>query len=536
MNATPIPGHMRIGFLKTYIEDGTIKVPKFQREFVWEVKKSAELLDSILKGYPIGTFIFWKTDEKLQYIKDIGGFELKRQKKSGMTSYILDGQQRITSLYACLNGLGIKNNDYSQIYVNLQAKDDEQIVFVDIEELNKKHIISFTEIFNMDIVNVNKKFKGKDIVRIQELNNRLINYELSTIDVENAPIDIATDIFTRINVSGKPLSVFEIMCAKIYDEKNNFDLAEKVKTLLEDWSSKEYDTISTTTILQCVSICLKNSCKNKDILNLKKSDFIDNFESIKKSMSKAIDYLKNPFGAVASKILPYDALLVPFTYYFYNNNNKTPNEFAREHLRDYFWRCVLNQRFTEGVTGKLQLDIQNVIDVIMNNEIPEYKEGVNISTKFLDQKGEFTTGSAISKGILCILSSKNPQSFKDGKLVEISNNWLSQSNSKNYHHFFPKKYMQKVQRRTDKVNHIANITILDSETNQDIKDKAPSIYIKKYMTNPQFKEIMKSHLIGDLDKFGILSDDYDKFYSERLKLYSKELQHLIRLRDIDITK
>ena len=528
---------MSINELKTGIETGSIKVPKFQREFVWEVKKSAELLDSILKGYPIGTFIFWETNEKLQYIKEIGGFELKKQSKTGLTSYILDGQQRITSLYACIKGLPIKDNDYSKIFINLTAKDDEQIVFVEGEEINSKKIISIKELYDPNFIQIAENYKQRrDVQRIQDLYDRLKDYKLSIIKVQNAEIDIATDIFTRINVSGKPLSVFEIMCAKIYDEKNGFDLAEKVKTLLSDLEDIDYETISTTTILQCIAICLKKSCKNKIILKLDKKDFLENWESIIKSLKAAIEHFRSKYGAIASKLLPYDALLVPFTYYFHKNENKKIGDDKKaKHLQDYFWRCVFNQRFTEGVTGKLQTDIEEVIEVIDAGGEPKYTEGVNISTSFLDQKGEFSTGSAISKGILCILSSKAPLSFKDGSKVKISNDWLLQSNSKNYHHFFPKKYMQNKQHRTDKVNHIANITILDSETNQDIKDKAPSCYIKKYINNPQFKRIMESHFISDnIDKFGISTDDYDKFFAERLKLYNKELKKLIIIRDIDI--
>ena len=87
-------------------------------------------------------------------------------------------------------------------------------------------------------------------------------------------------------------------------------------------------------------------------------------------------FFKKHFGVVVSKLLPYDALLVPFTYYFYGANNKTPSEQKIKYLKDYFWRSVFNQRFTEGVTGKLQVDIQNVMDVIKNNKKPTYDEGI----------------------------------------------------------------------------------------------------------------------------------------------------------------
>ena len=100
--------------------------------------------------------------------------------------------------------------------------------------------------------------------------------------------------------------------------------------------------------MQCVAICIKNACNNKTILRLDKQDFIEYWDSIVKSMNAAIDFFLKHFGVVVSKLLPYDILLVPFTYYFYGANNKTPSEQKIKYLKDYFLRSVFNQRFTEG--------------------------------------------------------------------------------------------------------------------------------------------------------------------------------------------
>ena len=61
----PTPGTLQYSTLIANIEQGIIKIPQFQRKFVWSVEQTAKLLDSILKGYPIGTFILWQTDERL---------------------------------------------------------------------------------------------------------------------------------------------------------------------------------------------------------------------------------------------------------------------------------------------------------------------------------------------------------------------------------------------------------------------------------------------------------------------------------------
>ena len=80
------------------IDTGRIKIPRFQRDFVWSKDQTAGLIDSIIKGYPIGTFILWKTKEELRHLKNIGNAELPDLPHGEFVQYVLDGQQRITHL------------------------------------------------------------------------------------------------------------------------------------------------------------------------------------------------------------------------------------------------------------------------------------------------------------------------------------------------------------------------------------------------------------------------------------------------------
>src|SRR5260221_4516023 len=122
------------------IDTGQIKLPMFQREFVWDKEQSAKLIDSILKGFPIGTFIFWKTREELRSYKEVGNHKLPETPKGDYVQYILDGQQRITSLYAIRKGIRInkdgKELDYKDIFINLdyEQENDEQMVVTEKQD------------------------------------------------------------------------------------------------------------------------------------------------------------------------------------------------------------------------------------------------------------------------------------------------------------------------------------------------------------------------------------------------------------------
>jgi len=108
MSKQPKPDSKKYTDLISEIQKGQIKVPKFQRNFVWSLDKTAKLLDSILKGYPIGTFILWETNERLNDIKNIGNLKLPDIPDDIKVQYVLDGQQRITSLYAAFLGAEIQ--------------------------------------------------------------------------------------------------------------------------------------------------------------------------------------------------------------------------------------------------------------------------------------------------------------------------------------------------------------------------------------------------------------------------------------------
>src|SRR3989338_7983479 len=98
------------------IEHGHLRIPRFQRDFVWERSKVIKLLDSMYKEYPIGSFFIWEADKKYNlFYRNIAELNLAEPDSYTSIRYILDGQQRATSLYAAIKGLKIESTDYSQI-------------------------------------------------------------------------------------------------------------------------------------------------------------------------------------------------------------------------------------------------------------------------------------------------------------------------------------------------------------------------------------------------------------------------------------
>lgn len=538
----PEPQSKQYSSLLNEIESGQVKIPQFQREFVWDMAKSANLLDSIVKGYPIGTFIFWRTNERLRAIRDLGNFDLPEPKEGEFINYVLDGQQRITSLFATLKGLKIhkdkdagKTEDYSEIYLDLEAKDDEQIVIVDTTGKEPGQLIKITDLLTGGIVlhaGYDKKYYGK----LEAHKNTIQSFNFSTTVLKDAPIDIATEVFTRINVGGKSLTLFEIMIAKTYDSTKEFDLSEKYKELLNELKPHNFETISDATVLQVVSMILTKNCTRKQILKLEKKNFIEVWPQAVMAIKGAVEYFKFTYRIPVSQLLPYYALIVPFAYFFYNHKDNPIGD-KQKQLEDFFWRCSLSGRYSSGVEGKLAEDIQKVDDILVG-KLPTYKWSIDVSPEFIKQHGWFSAGRSFIKAILCLYAYQRPLSFNTKAAINIGNYWLKQANSRNYHHFFPKSYLNKTLTWDNKnffINHILNITIVDDFLNKrEILAKAPSRYMGEFAKlNTDLDETMKTHLINDLTMFGIWDDNYQAFFDERAKAVSTELKKRVIEAEID---
>lgn len=522
-------------FLFSDIDSGRIKIPRFQRDFVWHKEQTSKLIDSIIKGFPVGTFIFWKTTEELRHVKNIGNITLPDPPKGEPVMYVLDGQQRITSLYAARKGLRITKDgeeiDYKDISINLDIDPDGDDQVVSVEPLEGAKSISVYEILSGDLTDFLEKFSKEHIKKIDVYKKRLTTYDFSTIVITNYPLDVACEIFTRINTGGTELTLFEIMVAKTYDLENKFDLSEKYEKLIDsknngkDLEDADFDTVPAVTVLQCVSACLIGKIKRRDILKLPKDDFVTAWDKVVDSIFHAVDYIRTHLRIPVSELLPYNTLLVPITYFFYKNFGKLPTDIQSKLLVQYFWWASLTYRFSSGVENKLAKDIER-IDLILAGRIPSYAgEEANITLDTLRWKW-FSTGDSLCKALLCLYAYSQPRSFNSDAIVKIDNSWLKTSISKNYHHFFPRAYLKNKKYQDWQANSILNITIIDDDLNKRaIRAKAPADYMKTFKkNNKKIGETMKTHLIDDLDDFGVWDNDYEKFLNARGQRVLDELQ------------
>jgi len=538
----PKPDSKKYSDLISEIQKGIIKVPKFQRDFVWSIDKTAKLLDSILKGYPIGTFILWQTDERINDIKNIGNLEIPPTPDGTKVQYVLDGQQRITSLYAAYLGAEIqkigekKITNYSDIVVNLDADINENGNQVISAEPTGEKYISLNDVLNFSYSKakaLSDRFCEEELEKIDSYSTVFKTYEFSTVVLRKEDIDSAIEVFTRINTGGQTLTLFEIMSAKTYDEEQHFDMQAKWSDFIKELKEIKYESISSTVVLSVLALVLSRTkeCKRKVILSLDKQAIIDAWDKVISSLKDSIDYFRTTYRIPVSHLLPYDSLLVPLAYFFYHKQDK-PEAEQRKHLEEFFWRMSLSFRYSSSAESRLAQDIKR-IDKILADKRPEYSE-IKV---FLDSPQalidtNFSAGNSYCKAILCLLAYQEPKDFRDNGKVILDNSWLKVANSKNYHHFFPKAYLKG--KTVLDSNSLMNITLVSDHLNKrKIGAKAPSVYIRDFADqNREINTALNSHFI-DLKGYGIESDDYQQFLTTRAEKIFTHLKSRIELTHIE---
>ncbi|MBE6719177.1 MAG: DUF262 domain-containing protein [Ruminococcaceae bacterium] len=514
------------------ITDGEYRIPRFQRDFVWDIKKSAALLDSIFKGFPISSVILWKTKKELSEIRNLGGIEIPGRDTGRYTSYIIDGQQRLTSLYFALKGLQTSSgSDFSEMCISLVAQPGEQLVFDSIPKgSTPDDYVTIKSLFDATALN------GPHADKRLKYYQTLLQYTISVIEIddENLELDEVIEIFERLNLGGKKLNLFSIIAARSYiapeNGKKGFDLAKQFDSFNKILIKNNYGKISDSTFLQAIAACLIEKVNKSDILNNLNSELIENnYISIEKAILAAIEHLKNTnYGVLVANLLPYERILVAFTYFHYKMGNNHIGQQQERYLVDFFWRCVLSKRYNNAATTNLNADIVK-IKKIVNNETPN-QEPIILSPKTIYENGRFVMSSAYVIGMLCLMAQAPPQSFAVGRTINITNDSVSNSSKKQFHHFFPMKSLVVLANPEYQsiVNNVVNIVFMDAITNDQISNRNPSDYITEFaQSNPNFTEALESHYIS-LHGYGIKDNDFFSFINARSRsLYNKLCQLII---------
>ena len=511
------------------VEDGTLKLPAFQREFVWPIEKTISLLDSIARRYPIGTFLLWQTNEKLHSIKEIGGLELPETPAGESTRYILDGQQRITSLYAATHQVEIDGRKY-QLCADLdQPETNAEQLFRDMEPDGERFVL-VSDLLGDRHGRLADPLTSERKDRLYALRERIREYPFSFTLIEGGDLDAVCDIFERVNNSGVALSVFDLLVAKTWSAdtgaSGGFNLRAEFEDLKEELDAIEYDDLGEAEITRLAGALIRGDCSRKAILDISREEMRAQWETIREGIRAATDFIRASLQVPTSRLLPYSALVVPIAYFFAKGQFKPPSPKQARWLRRYFFLGGLAGRFQYAVPGTLSTDISNLLDPLLEGDFPDIPHDPPDLSAETIVKTPLSLGNAYCRSLLCLLAAKRPLDFRTGSEVHLQRKFLKQANSKQYHHVFPKAYLRRTLRHEGNV--VANIAFVSADSNRRIGAQSPSRYLAAYSDeNPGWNLILAAHAVSPAGWQALQDDDYPTFVEERAHALSELAQEAI---------
>jgi len=502
------------------LERGKLKIPRFQRQFVWERSKIIKLLDSIYQEFPIGSFFIWEADRQYsKFFKDIAELELPKPQKYSMLDFILDGQQRVTSLYVVMKGKKVGNIDYKQICFDIQS---EKFVIRRRKFKLGDYIIPVYELFGDDHLSIFASLDPEKQKIFNKCVNIFTNYPLSIIKVTEKELSDAIEIFERINQGGKRLGIFDLVVASTWGD--DFDLRQNYEELEKFLIEKGFGRISPEVVLHAASLIVKNYCRKQYLLQLTRDDLKDIWPDIEDAFKLAVDYLSANLGVKIYEFAPYPAMISLLTYLFYKIKGHSISSKNAELVHQWFWQSALGERYTRSRETTMEEDRKKFFDKLLAGEEVRIKYPIDLSIERLKELS-VGTKSAIRNAFFCMLALRQPKHFKNNNNIVLDYKFCSDFNNKELHHIFPRAFLRQNKVAKASRNALMNFCFIPAELNKEISKSSPADYFKEFsQINPEFKDTLKSHLIptGNF----IDNNDYDQFIETRTNLVLSEFENL----------
>ena len=507
------------------LESGNMRIPRFQRAYVWERSKIVKLLNSIYNQYPIGSFFLWDTDTQMEsFCRDITEFGFPNKPEANKFTFILDGQQRITSLYVTLKGKQLNGIDYKSICFNL----DKRVFKIPTLKTEPNNIPVWKIYDDLEYGNLLKEYYGTGQTElgaaIQECHQILHEYPVSIIKSMNMDLDEVVTIFERINQGGKRLSLFDLVHASVWSK--DFDLREKIKEFNEENAIRIFGSLDAETFTQSLALNIDGDCTNKHQLKLKNDDCKSIWEKTLECIRLTIDFIKQ-LGVQQLSIIPYPSLIAVVQNYFYLSKEKYISSDVKPLICDWFWTLTFSQRYSSSALTRMNEDALWIKSLVEGSREPRVFT-VKLSVEDL-KRVRMNTRSVIKNGILSLMALNNPQDFDNNDSVTLDKTNASRSNSKENHHFFPYSLATSFGVSQNEINSVLNFAFITKRLNGHILNNKPSDYLLKLeQENKSIRAAMHTHFIDDEAYDAATKDDFHRFIELRGKQIVNRINEVCR--------
>lgn len=572
MNSESVkPDYTSISKLIEEAHEQKLMLPEFQRPFVWNIEQSKDLFDSLIRGIFIGTFVLAKPQFGLSCrpidtrpragkgsrAKVDPKFFKEDEFEALKTYVVLDGQQRISSLYRVLKG----NDKIFFIFKKPSDIPSPSHEITDIEQIiDSLSVKPVDDAFSIQLSEVYRcaTWKDKDIeqkifepiaAKYSFLTDRNIadRYLNLLLDLKRLFYDLIQDktllsvfflnmgiekfcmFFERSNSKGTELSFIDIITAKIYKD---FKLDREINKFKERNRGISFSNATVEAFVRYLAYIKAGQVDRKTILtSLDGIDFSNHWDELVELYTKSYNFIKNQKIIYKIDSLPYTTMFIPIMHFLKHLPHKdfsqiTPRQMSL--FKFWFWGSLLNTRYGGGMVGSTN-------DIIVEdcNILAKIAEGEKFPKDYLrkfkfdytfDDLLELTSNGAIFTGIMSLMN------YRSNTLKNLGNDLNIDYNSQiNIHHIFPSKYLERnfdlESFENENSDSILNKMITEKIPNLKFSDKRPSAYLQELRDNPNITQSLNSHLISMPEK--LIDGTYDRLYKDFVQERSRMIIELI---------
>ena len=414
-----VPEVVFLGKLVERIAAGRIRVPRFQRTFVWRQTDLHTLLDSILGGFPIGSILVWDTEENMESTSRIGPVEIG-PRPDGMIGYLLDGQQRVSTLVGTLRLTDEMDATVDQIDWRVYCNLDTQVFCRAPAEGAGPQYFPVRSLLNtagffeacrrIESEGADPTQNQKWLDEADRLANAFRDYQLPLIRIRDADLDSAVTVFARLNRTGRKMADDEMVSALTY-QKGQFHLAQKLTEFKVELDKRGFGNLNRIFLLRAVLAALDRDIYAKDWADIMvkqevRDELPSAFESATEGIRQALEFLGN-FGVTSDRLLPYGLQLVFLGEFF--RQCPQPITSVAKLLSRWFWVTSFTGWFGGVNTAQAKHALSEIRDLARGDEI-QFRI-VNLDVPAQPFPDRFDGRSARVRAFLLYLASLKPRSI-----------------------------------------------------------------------------------------------------------------------------
>ena len=547
------PSSEKLPYLLETIDNRDMALPDFQRDFVWEPKATDELIESIISNYPAGSLLRIQNGHKLFKPRAFkGADDLTPHSKPNFL--VLDGQQRLTSLYQAFYGKGdyrffinlsgLENNDDLEDCCFYLREKEASKRFSTIEQQAEKLIFPLKRLFGapggfdswQNEILAFYSSQSTDVTQVLSLNQRLVSlrakwikpiedYEFPVVTLhEDTSASAVCTIFETLNRTGVKLSVFDLLVSRFWPQ--DFNLRQKWQEAQEKNPILSEFEIDPYYVLQIVALLepgkdkdgkLKApSIKRGEVLAMSVEQARVQWDDAIRGLAKALTILHDDCGVLLPKLLPYATILIPMAAAWVKQAHVVGPQSGANKLKlmRWFWCSVFGQRYENSPNTQAERDFGELQSWMEDGSEPapvrEFQLNLDLRTISPRQR-------AVYRGIMALILRHHSLDFwtRDQITVQMLND---EDNPVDDHHIFPQAFLDQEGASSALRDCIVNRTFIDRKTNIRLSKTAPSIYfpeMRQTHGDAESDELLRSHFLPEGTPSPLTMDDFDTFLAFR---------------------